>query len=119
VLACGNFGEIEVFPTRKAVDTSSAFVTKMESQKSWLGQNIPNPASHSVGIPYFIEKDAAHGLLEIYELATGRSIKSYQILTNGSGLLEINVSNLAASLYGYRLVVDGKAKDWKKMAITK
>jgi hypothetical protein len=113
---CGNFGLIEVFPTRQAVDSTLA--PKPENV-TWLGQNIPNPGSKSVSVPYHLAEKAEQVWLEVYDLGTGRILQHQYLPNEGSGSIELNLIRFASGLYGYRLMVDGQAKAWKKMAITR
>ena len=116
LVGCGNFGSIEVFPTRQAVDSTLA--PKFE-KGTWLGQNIPNPGSKSVSVPYHLAEKAEQVWLEVYDLGTGRILQHQYLPNEGSGSIELNLIRFASGLYGYRLMVDGQAKAWKKMAITR
>jgi hypothetical protein len=86
---------------------------------TWLGQNIPNPGSKSVSVPYHLAEKAEQVWLEVYDLGTGRILQHQYLPNEGSGSIELNLIRFASGLYGYRLMVDGQAKAWKKMAITR
>ncbi len=119
--ACTNFGQLLVFPTRIGVSQDSV-LTEMSgiinhSKEAFLWQNIPNPASQTTVIPYFLPNGSKGGKLEIFELTSGRIVKSIGIPIAGKGQLEFSLQNFVSGIYGYRLLAEGKALDWKKMIV--
>ena len=121
VVTCGNFGLVEVFPTRRAVDSlqKGSKGPDLESHQTWLNQNLPNPGAKTVSISYFVHEKANHVWLEVYDLGTGRILASQNLQSEGGGSFELSVSKFASGMYGYRLMVDGQARAWKKMAIAR
>jgi hypothetical protein len=57
--------------------------------------------------------------MEVFEITTGRIVKSIGIPATGKGQVEINLSSFAAGIYGYRLVSNGQDIGHKKMIIVK
>jgi len=115
---CSNFGQVLVYPTRMALNPDST-LTGLRGQSSkhkvgYLEQNIPNPASQTTVIPYFLTKDSKGGKLEVFELNTGRIVKSVGIPISGYGQLEFSLHSIPSGIYGYRLLAEGKALDWKR-----
>ncbi|MGE5383692.1 MAG: Omp28-related outer membrane protein [Omnitrophica WOR_2 bacterium] len=78
------------------------------------GQNYPNPATTYTYIP--VSKDANGGQLEIYNM-NGTRVISQAI---GSELLyKINLNNLPAGIYTYRVVNGDKVSETHKMSLVK
>lgn len=119
-VGCSNFGAVLVFPTRKAVAEDSSVETKIETRHSeTLEQNVPNPANHSTRIGYTLPEDAKFSKLEVFELTTGRIVKSIGLATLGKGHVEFGLSAFAAGIYGYRLICNGRDIGHKKMILVK
>lgn len=118
--ACPNFGSVVVFPTRQAVvqDSGTTRIQEKKSSKGYLGQNIPNPASQSTTIDYELPAGARDGKIEVFDLATGRIVKTVGIATAGRGQVTLGLHAFPAGIFGYRLVSGGIPVDWKKMIIT-
>jgi hypothetical protein len=113
---------VEVFPTRRAVDSiklAKDGKPVIEFKSSWLSQNLPNPGAKSVFISYFVVENANHIWLEVYDLGTGRILANQNLQSERSGTIDLPVSRFASGIYGYRLMVDGQPKAWKKMAVSK
>lgn len=84
-----------------------------------LGQSIPNPAGlGKVEIPYSISESIQQAEIQVFELATGRLIYNIDVKDN-HGNASIETLELKSGMYGYRLLVDGKPVDNKKMVVLK
>lgn len=81
-----------------------------------LEQNYPNPFSESTTINYTINEDAKKAII-IVSAQNGVEINRYEVAPKGSGQLIIPANTLAAGIYFYQLVVDGKNVDVKSMEI--
>ena len=80
-----------------------------------LYQNEPNPFDGSTVIRYFIpENIQIEGYMVFYD-SYGNEIKKVEIKETGAGKIEANAQNLAAGIYSYSLIVNGKVVDTKKM----
>ena len=80
-----------------------------------LYQNEPNPFDGSTVIRYFIpENMQIEGYIVFYD-SFGNEIKKVEIKETGAGKIEANAQNLAAGIYSYSLIVNGKVVDTKKM----
>ena len=78
-----------------------------------LYQNAPNPFGDGTTIKYFVP-DNANAQIVFYD-KFGRQFKIFKIEEKGIGQLNVSASNLAAGMYSYSLIVNGKVADTKKM----
>ncbi|MDR0232019.1 MAG: tail fiber domain-containing protein [Dysgonamonadaceae bacterium] len=83
-----------------------------------LFQNAPNPFNQSTEIKYYLPEDVKTAYLCIYNLQ-GTQIKQIRIMLRGEGSQIISGSELAAGMYLYALIVDGREVDTKRMILTK
>ena len=83
-----------------------------------LEQNSPNPFNISTTIAFYLPTSIAEASIYIYDM-NGGQIKSYPINTRGNGSIIIQGSELAAGMYLYALIADGKVIDTKRMILTK
>ncbi|MDR6922805.1 MULTISPECIES: T9SS type A sorting domain-containing protein [Chryseobacterium] len=79
-----------------------------------LYQNVPNPTKGETNIKYYIPNGSKNNTIEIYSVS-GQLIKSLPIRETGEGNIAVN--NLKSGMYLYKLSVDGKTIDTKKMLI--
>ncbi|OFX27992.1 MAG: hypothetical protein A2X08_15780, partial [Bacteroidetes bacterium GWA2_32_17] len=78
-----------------------------------LYQNAPNPFSDGTSIKYFVPGNADAQIVFYDEY--GSQLKVFKIEEKGIGQLNVSASNLAAGMYSYSLIVNGKVADTKKM----
>ncbi|MBI5217361.1 MAG: tail fiber domain-containing protein [Bacteroidia bacterium] len=78
-----------------------------------LYQNAPNPFSDGTTIKYFVPENANVQIVFMDEF--GNHIKEFSIEEKGMGQLNVSASNLAAGMYSYSLIVNGRVVDTKKM----
>jgi hypothetical protein len=86
-------------------------------QQASLAQNIPNPFTGKTNISYFVPLSASSAQIKIAN-ANGQSL-FFADIKLGSGVLEIDATQLAAGTYSYTLIIDGKVIDTKLMVIAK
>jgi len=79
-----------------------------------LYQNVPNPTKGETNIKYYIPSGSKNNTIEIYSVS-GQLVKSLPIRETGEGNIAVN--NLKSGMYLYKLSVDGKTIDTKKMLI--
>ena len=84
---------------------------------SYLLQNIPNPAAKETLIGYHIDGKYQTAAIEIIELATGKTKQILPLQPTSAKALILPLNNYATGLYGYKLMVDGKVLDVKKMLV--
>jgi hypothetical protein len=82
-----------------------------------LYQIAPNPFSQKATITFTLPVNTSNAQLLIAD-ATGKTVKVYT-LSNGATQQDVYGNNLAAGVYHYSLLVNGKMIDSKQMVITK
>lgn len=78
-----------------------------------LYTNIPNPFDQSTTIKYFVPENSEAQIIFYDEF--GNKINELNVTERGMGQINISASNLAAGMYSYSLIVNGKLIDTKKM----
>jgi len=79
-----------------------------------LWQNVPNPTEGTTLIRYSIPAQAHQAQISLHSLK-GELLKSFPITQRGAGELSVNTTTLPEGVYLYRLVIDGKQVDTKKL----
>ena len=90
---------------------------ELDKNSIYLGQNIPNPASYSTSIPYYLPKGGE--VQFIVGNLLGQIVHSE--VSNkpmGEGMLDLDLNNLSKGVYFYSMVFEGQ-RITKKMIITK
>ncbi len=82
-----------------------------------LYQVAPNPFSQKATITFKLPSNVSIAQLVIAD-ATGKTVKTYS-LSNGATQQDIYANNLAAGVYHYSLVINGKIAESKQMVIMK
>jgi hypothetical protein len=104
--------------TRLALSSTELKQLQNESA-GWLGDVHPNPASNSTTIDYSLPAGAGAAFCQIYGLSgnmiTAVSLPSAQ----GKSQVQVNTAQLAAGMYIYALVVDGKVLGTKKLVVAR
>ncbi len=86
------------------------------TNSSVLFQNFPNPFGEGTTIKYFVP-DNSNAQIIFYD-EFGNKLKEFSVVEKGMGQLNLSTMNLAAGVYSYSLVVNGKIVDTKKMVKT-
>ena len=103
----------------KAVRNRAATsVEDTEADLFSVSQNEPNPFTESTTIKLSIPKKTQAAALIIYDMS-GKQIK--QININERGKISVNITSegLAAGMYLYSLIADGKVINTKRMILTR
>jgi hypothetical protein len=100
----------------KTFHETTAIESGPEKSGALLYQNIPNPASKSTRIQYYLPHNVKNATLVIYSLE-GNLIAKKKILDRGIGFYEIQDSKLTPATYFYSLLVDNKKVDTKRMVL--
>lgn len=79
-----------------------------------LYQNSPNPFGDGTTIKYFVPENSQAQIIFYDEF--GSMLKEFKVEEKGMGQLNISASNLAAGVYSYSLIINGKVMDTKKMS---
>ncbi|MBI3502206.1 MAG: tail fiber domain-containing protein [Bacteroidetes bacterium] len=91
----------------------------LASASAMLWQNFPNPFGEGTVIRYFVPEKTASAAL-VFTDEFGNEVKTVTLPYKGiKAELNLSTSNLAAGIYSYSLVVDGKIADSKKMLKSK
>ncbi|HRH35292.1 MAG TPA: hypothetical protein PKY12_09530, partial [Catalimonadaceae bacterium] len=113
---------VVVFPTRMALDSSNGTTTGIlpfgRENENILGQNIPNPGSSEVLIPYRLNASSKTATLEITQLATGRTFTPVA-LSKYSMELNLDISQYPSGVYAYTLLVDGSPVQTRKLVVVR
>jgi len=94
------------------------------ADKFSLGQNYPNPFNPSTKIRYSIPSGSSYFgnfvRMFVYDI-TGRQVAVLVNQVQKAGVYEVDfdASNIASGIYFYKLVVDNKFSDVKKMVVLK
>ncbi len=83
-----------------------------------LQQNRPNPFSNATVINYAVPAEFKHASIVISDM-NGSIVKNITLPTKGNGSISISAGTIAAGVYTYTLVADGKTFDSKQMIIAK
>jgi hypothetical protein len=83
-----------------------------------LYQNAPNPFNEVTTIQCYIPQTMQNVQLCVYNM-TGTLLKCVVISARGATEVQIQAGQLAAGIYTYLLIADGKASEAKNMIITK
>ena len=84
--------------------------------KASMKQNVPNPVLNSTTISYFVPNEAREARILVTD-ANGQQLKIFNV--SGDGTVNFSAGTLAAGVYTYSLVVDGKTISARKMIIVK
>jgi hypothetical protein len=84
---------------------------------AWLGDVHPNPASNSTTIDYSLPAGAGVAVCQIYSLSGSQVAAVALPAAPGKSQVSLNTSQLAAGMYIYALVVDGKVLGTKQLAV--
>jgi hypothetical protein len=83
-----------------------------------LEQNIPNPSTNSTRIDYTLPQKYTTAQI-IFTDMTGKTLKQVNISGTGKGTLNVDLAFMAAGIYNYSLVIDGRLIGTKKMLLDK
>lgn len=83
-----------------------------------LYQNVPNPFTNDTQIKFDLPETVQQATLFVYDMQ-GKQVKSIPVNERGSSSVTIQGSELAAGMYIYALIADGKEIDSKRMILTK
>lgn len=83
-----------------------------------LEQNVPNPFVGTTTIGYFLPQAYTAAQIVVADMS-GKTWKKINISGRGKGSITFNASMLAAGMYHYTLLVDGRVADSKQMLLSK
>lgn len=83
-----------------------------------MSQNMPNPFTDTTDIPIYLPESVNTATLCIYDL-TGKQIEQYAVTGRGQTTMTIHADRMAAGMYLYALIADGKVVTSKRMIVSK
>lgn len=83
-----------------------------------LWQNEPNPTDGSTLIRFRIPRQARQVQISLYSVK-GEQLKTFPITQRGEGQLSLDTTTLPEGIYLYRLLIDGKQIDAKKLLLNR
>jgi hypothetical protein len=99
----------------KSTGATSINQTESDLQGFAMDQNVPNPFSNETVIKYTITGQTKTATLNVYDLS-GKQLTTFP-LEKGSSSITITSEKLAAGIYIYSIVADGKIMDSKRMVV--
>ncbi|MFM7709785.1 MAG: tail fiber domain-containing protein [Ferruginibacter sp.] len=108
--------KIEKIESLLSKSSANIPVESFKKQSSTLEQNVPNPSNGSTSIGFNLTEKNSIAYINIYA-QSGALAKTFKINGEGQNSITINRNELAAGVYNYVLVVNGKPIDNKKMII--
>lgn len=88
-----------------------------EKDELYLGQNIPNPATYSTIIPFYLPKSGMVQF-EVINLLGQPVYRENVSRPKGDGIIDLDLSTIAKGVYYYTLTLDGN-RATNKMVISK
>lgn len=82
-----------------------------------LDQNIPNPFSNETVIKYTLPTTVSNASMVVYDLS-GKQVASFPLTEKGTSSITITSEKLAAGIYIYSIMADGKIADSKRMVVS-
>ena len=83
-----------------------------------LVQNSPNPFDTETAIQMTLPENIGIATVMIFNLE-GKQVKNIQVTNRGDVTVKVSANELAAGMYLYSLIADGKVVDTKRMVLTK
>jgi hypothetical protein len=82
-----------------------------------MEQNEPNPFTNETTVKYNLPEEINKAHLAVYDLS-GKQIATFPLAQKGSSSITITSEKLAAGIYIYSVIADGKMVDSKRMIVT-
>jgi hypothetical protein len=82
-----------------------------------MDQNEPNPFNNETVIKYTLPQNTVNAYLAIYDLS-GKQIKTIELVQKSATSLTITSDQLAAGIYIYSILADGKVIGTKRMVVS-
>nr|WP_315032544.1 T9SS type A sorting domain-containing protein [uncultured Chryseobacterium sp.] len=79
-----------------------------------LFQNTPNPAKNETSIRFYLPDNTRTASIEIYSIS-GQLVKTLPLYEKGNGSVRLSHNDLSSGQYLYKMTVNGKQTEAKKM----
>ena len=86
---------------------------------SWLGDVYPNPANNSTTIEYSLPSGVSAAVCQVYSLSGAQVAAVALPAVQGKSQVQLNTSQMAAGMYFYALVADGKVLGTRQLAVVR
>ena len=97
---------------------SQTVLPEQAEELTKLFQNYPNPFEYETTIDLYVPHAAKVARVVVNDLS-GRSLKNIEVTGRGKTSVTIGSRDMNNGMYFYSLLVDGKRRDTKRMAITR
>ncbi|MFH1320903.1 MAG: T9SS type A sorting domain-containing protein [Bacteroidota bacterium] len=87
----------------------------IDTVRSYLGKNYPDPFKNITYIPYFVSENTEKANIKIYNIS-GVILKEYK-LEQGKHVLEVKTSGWGEGMYIYSIEIDGTTRQYDKMLL--
>src|SRR6218665_2634579 len=81
-----------------------------------MSQNEPNPFTHETLIRYTLPQQVSFAAMNVYDLS-GKQVKTFALTEKGAASIVMTSDKLAAGIYIYSIIADGKVMDSKRMIV--
>ena len=105
----------EIESLKQQVSVSAGIQQSIANEGFSMDQNQPNPFTHETVVNYVLPKQIKNAYMGVYDLS-GKQITTLPLNTSGQSIT-INSEKLAAGIYIYTIVADGRAMDSKRMIV--
>lgn len=96
--------------------TTTTSLEETTTAGAGLEQNVPNPFSNETVIAYSMPQQVNKASLVVYDLS-GKQLKSLPLTQRGEASVTLSADQLAAGMYIYSIVADGKILSSKRMVV--
>jgi len=102
--------------TSENISTKNVILTAVD-QPAILEQNIPNPFNGKTIIKYFVPENFTSAEIRIQNM-NGVELQVVDV-ASGSGLINLDATEIPSGSYTYSLIIDGRVMDTKTMLLAK
>jgi hypothetical protein len=102
--------------TQKVFGTTGINNTNTVETGFQMSQNEPNPFTHETVVKYILPTTISTAFMAVYDLS-GKQITTFPINDRGSASVVLTSDKLAAGIYIYSIVADGKVVDSKRLIV--
>lgn len=82
-----------------------------------MEQNVPNPFGHETVVKFNLPQQVNSAYMAVYDLS-GKQLKTLPISQRGASSITITSDDLAAGMYIYSIIADGKPVSSKRMVVS-
>lgn len=102
---------------QKGLGTATAVTDQGAITGATMEQNVPNPFSHETVVRFSLPQQVNSAYMTVYDLS-GRQLRTIPIRERGASSITITADDMAAGMYIYSIVADGKLVSSKRMTVS-